>query len=128
MGAGPFSSDSQTRSDASVANVGASDQAIAIFQRGRRGTITLPGGVTIAAGKGATVSLTTTDGGLVATASSLLRDVVNNQSNEALQSGQFQRDLAETKLTGGDNLQQKTILIGLALLAGLVAVVFYFRR
>lgn len=135
-----FNSDSRTK-----VRISNSDQRIAAAQgsqvnaprasTGNKGKINLAsqGGIVVS-GKGNTVSTTTTDYGALAAANAISAESLRNQANLAATAiGAANdatakiKDLAETKLTNGDNLQNRTLQnVGIA--AAAVVALFLFLR
>jgi hypothetical protein len=115
---GPFSSDSQTRTDSSVANIGASDQGVAIYTRGKNATSIAPGGLSIRVGRGGSVEYNvaaTTNGATLPGAASYLADAINSQASGAVPN-------ADAQPGAPPGLDKKTILIA----AGIALFLFVF--
>jgi len=142
MGAGPFSSDSDTRSSVRVSDsrTAASDQAAILQNRAsgegsRQAVSQATGAVSVVGGRGdITITSTSTDYGAIETASNLLGRVLDSQANVALEAigaaglaqGQL-AGLAETKVTDGANLNQKTTIV-FVVAAAVVAVLFLLLK
>jgi hypothetical protein len=142
-------SNSKTTTDASVTNVGASDNArsINVSSSGKKSSgsqiATEQAAILSATGSGivnysATYTSTTneidnsveTDNGALATASSILRDVIASQANLTMESAEGLRELALTKVSDGANLNQKTTIVALTVFAllGVCFLIFYRMR
>lgn len=141
MGFGPFSSSSDSRSDTRFYDnkIGADAsqvQSNRINQgdKGRAAQTNAAGSVAIL-GAGNTVTLNSTDFGAVrgafdfaAVALSKGSQIASEAIGASNATNQQVKDLAETKLTDGANLSQRTVIIAVTVLAALAALVFWLRK
>ena len=82
-------------------------------------------------GQGATITLTQSDNGAVAAAQALIERVVNHQANTTAAALSSLGGLTETRITDGGNLAAKSstvAVIAVAVVGGLLAAAFYFRK
>lgn len=122
---GAFSSQSATRTDAGVANIGAEGGSVAIYNRGRGAISVAPGGQFLKLGRGSTVNYTvtaTTTGAPANTAATYLANAIDGMADRALPAGVT---LGGPE-SGGINPRQ---LIGIGLVAVVLFVLlFMFKR
>ena len=139
MGFGPFSSESRNSSRVTQIDrrIAASDNAfvsapnVAGGGKGSRTNAAI-GGILVA---GNSNTLTISDQGAIDKSFALAGAALSAQANlsaaavgVAGAADARLAQVAETRLTDGGNLQQRTIVIGLAIVAALVAVVFWLRK
>lgn len=85
-------------------------------------------------GRGATVTLQATDGGAVAAATALVERTINSQATFGQSVLSEISKLSETKISDGANISADvnksgfSAVLGIALVAGLVALVFIFKK
>jgi hypothetical protein len=93
------------------------------------------GGGLAVQGKGNTINVASTDLGAIKAGSELAALALTNQANlsaaaigAASDAGAALKSLAETKATGGENLGNKNVQLGLVSAAALALVAILFRR
>jgi hypothetical protein len=135
MGAGIFgiSSESKTRVDASQATLQAGDNStVSQIKSGKNSVNLAPASTYLRTGKGGDIEYVITnnitDGGLFSAGSALLGKALDSQFSLAEDAQDSNAHLAETKITDGANLTNKTAMIAIAVVGMLVAVFFYLKK
>lgn len=98
---------------------------------GKKSTVVAPGGTYYRLGKGANLTIESTDHGAVQSANSALMAAINSQAGLAREATMGLNELAETKVTDGANLNTKTTQLGVVIfgiLGAVLAVVWFLRR
>ena len=131
---GFFSSESKSRSssDSSSTTQTAGDNSLQTkIQTGKNSSVVAPGATSYTLAKGAVLNITETDNGAINAATSLVEKLVKQQADNTAAALGSVGHLAETKITDGANLTTKSNTITIAVIAavaGLVALVFIFKR
>lgn len=132
MGLFDVSSQSKSTSDSSTKTQTAGDNVIqSNVQTGKGSKVVAPGASQYNLGKGATLNITETDNGAIAAATGLIDKLVKSQADNTAAALGSVGHLAETRITDGANLTTKSNTITIAVIAavaGLVALVFIFKR
>lgn len=126
------SSASKSTSDSSTQTQTAGDAStLATIKSGQRSTNVGPGASLFKIGRGASVTFESTDHGAVAAAQAAIQNAVRQQADTTAAALSSIGGLAETRLTGGENLTTEgntKAVIAIAAIAGVVALLFLFFK